>query len=95
MTVSRELARYKLYLVGVQEFSWGGGGTETAREHTFFYGKGNENHELYTNFVHKKIISAVNRVEFVSDRMSCIILRSYILRRHFLVKVGTDKSPLT
>jgi hypothetical protein len=28
-----------------------------------------------TIFVHKKIISAVKRVEFVSDRMSYIILR--------------------
>jgi hypothetical protein len=26
-------------------------------------------------FVHKRIILAVKRVEFVSDRMSCIILR--------------------
>jgi hypothetical protein len=25
-----------------------GGGTEPAGEYTFFYGKGNENHELYT-----------------------------------------------
>jgi hypothetical protein len=48
MTVSRELARYKLDLVGVQEVRWEGGGTEPAGEYTFFYGKGNENHELST-----------------------------------------------
>jgi endonuclease/exonuclease/phosphatase family metal-dependent hydrolase len=75
-TVSRELARYKLVLVGVQEVRWEGGGTEPAGEYTFFYGKGNENHELGTAvFVHKIIISAVKRVELVSDRMSYIILR--------------------
>jgi exonuclease III len=74
-TVSRELARYKLDLVGVQEVRWEGGGTEPAGEYTFFYIMGKENHELGTGFfVHKRIISAVKRVEFVSDRMSYIKL---------------------
>jgi hypothetical protein len=69
-TVSRELARYKLDLVGVQEVRWEGGGTEPAGEYTFVYGKENENHELSTGlFVHKIIISAVKKVEFVSNRM--------------------------
>jgi GTPase SAR1 family protein len=54
----------------------GGQWPRISREYTFFYGKGNENHELDTRFfVHKRIISAVKRVEFINDRMSYIILR--------------------
>jgi hypothetical protein len=48
MTGWRELLRYKLDLVGVQEVRWEGGGTELAGEYTVFNGKGNENHELGT-----------------------------------------------
>jgi hypothetical protein len=37
----------------------------------FFYGKGNENHHSGTRFfVRHRILSAIKRVEFVSDRMS-------------------------
>jgi hypothetical protein len=50
MTVSRELSRYRLDLVGVQEFRWEGSGSIPAGEYTFFYGKRNENYELGTGF---------------------------------------------
>jgi hypothetical protein len=62
MTISRELSRYRLDLVGVQ-VRWDGSGTEPAGEYTFFYGKGYENHELGASFfVHKRIISTVRKV---------------------------------
>jgi exonuclease III len=76
-TVARELGKYKLDLVDVQEVRWDKGGTEWSEDYTFFYGAGNENHQLGTDlFVLKRIISAVRRVELVSDRMSYIILRT-------------------
>jgi exonuclease III len=75
-TAARELGKYKLDLVGVQEFRWEKGTTERAEDYTFFYGQGNGDHQLGTGFfVHKRILSAVRREEFISDRMSYIILR--------------------
>jgi hypothetical protein len=75
MTVLREL---KLDLLGVQEVKWEGGGTEPAK-YIFFCGKRNENLELGTVFFffNKRILSAIKRVEFLSDRLSYILLRGH------------------
>jgi len=73
---ARELARNKLGVVGVQEVRWDKRGTVWAGDFDFFFGKVNENHQLGTGFfVHRRIVSALKRVEFVSDRLSYTVLR--------------------
>jgi hypothetical protein len=76
VTEAIELAKYKLDLMGVQEVRWDKGRTVRAAECTFLYGKRQENHQLGTGFfVRQRIVSAIKRVEFVSDRISYIVLR--------------------
>jgi hypothetical protein len=71
-TVARELRKGKTDLVGVQEVGWQKGrrivhfATDRGRG---IIGKG----QVF--FVHEKIASADRRVEFIGDRMSCVILR--------------------
>jgi len=47
---ARELARYKVDFVGLQEVRWDKGGTVREGDYNFFYGKGNENQQLVTGF---------------------------------------------
>jgi len=75
-TIPRELARHKLDLGDVQTVKWDTEELVGAGDFIFFYGKGNENHQLGTKcFVYHRIVSAVKRVEFVSDRMPYRVLR--------------------
>ena len=98
MTVVRELARFELDLVGVQEVRWDKGGTAGAGDYTFFYGKRNENHQLGTEFfVHQGIVPAVKKVEYVSDRMSYTVLKGrwcniMILNAHAPTEEKNDDS---
>jgi len=84
--------------VGVQEVRWEKGGTVRAGDSTYFCGEGNENSKLGTGFfVNQRIVSAVKRVEFVSDRVSySIVLRdrwcNTVLNVHALSEEKSDNS---
>jgi hypothetical protein len=68
---TRELDRYKLDLVGVQEGRWETEGTNRAGDCIFFNRKGNKSNQFGIGFfVHQRIVLAVKRGEFVSNRMS-------------------------
>jgi len=47
---ARELGRYRLDVVGVQEVRWDKGGTVRDGDFDFFYGKRYDNHQLGTGF---------------------------------------------
>jgi hypothetical protein len=69
-----------------------------SRDYTFFYGKGNENHLLITGFfLHHRIVPAAKKVEFVSYKMSHILLRGHwsnisVLNVHALTEEKSDDS---
>ena len=51
-TAARELPRYKLNLVGVQEVRWDTRCAVKAGGYNFFYEKGNENRQLGKGFLY-------------------------------------------
>jgi hypothetical protein len=60
--------------VGVQKISWYSVGTVRGGDYNFLYGKGNENCLLETGFfVHHRMLSAIKRVQFVSNKMLYIL----------------------
>ena len=81
--------------MGVQEVRRDKGATVRAGDYDFFYGKGDENHQLATCFLYT--VSALKRVEFVSDRLSSIVLRGrwrniIVVNVHATSEEKSDKS---
>ena len=81
----------------MQEVRWDRGGTVGTGDF-IFYVKVNENHQLATGFfVHHRIVLAVKREDFVSDRVSYVVLRGrwcnvIVLNVHAPSDEGSDDS---
>jgi hypothetical protein len=78
MTVAKELSKYKLDLVEFRRLD----GTEVAfnRQSNIHFSVRREMRIMNCYrffFVHKRIISVVKRLKFVSDRMSYMVLRGH------------------
>jgi hypothetical protein len=95
---AKELARHNVDLVGVQVVRWDKGDTVREGDYNFSYGKGKENHKLGIGFfVHHRTVATVKRVEFVSDRVSYIVLRGHwciiiVLNLHAPIEEKSDDS---
>jgi hypothetical protein len=77
----------------VQDVRWVKSNNQPADDYTYSSINGNDNHRLGTGaFIHKGIMSAVKRVEFISDRMSYITLRGSWCD---IIVLNEDKSDAT
>jgi hypothetical protein len=82
----------------VQEIRWEGGRIKPSGEYTLCYGKGSNSRKLDTRFfVHKRIISAFKRVQFVRDRISSwchiIVINVVLSRCYHLVTIKMCQCP--
>ena len=70
--MTSEIHKCRMDLVGVQEVRWECSGTLESGNYTLVYGEPSTGDR---SFVHRRIRSAVKKVEFISDRVSCITLK--------------------
>ena len=75
-SVARELPKYGLEYVRAHEVGWHDGDSEHVDEFTFLFRKGNENQQLGKGvFVGEGIALTITEVEYVSDKLLCMVLR--------------------
>jgi len=72
---ARELARFKLDLLGAQQVRWDKGARWEQGIINFFMEKETKIITWERLFLYIRIVSAAKKIEFVSDRVSYIVLR--------------------
>jgi len=73
----KEIERYKMKCVALQEVKWDDSRTTKILKRTIFSGKYEQNHQLGTGFtVHESIIHAVREFKYINPRIFTITLRT-------------------
>ena len=84
----------------MQGVRWDKGGPVRTGDYVFSTGKEIKQFDLEQEFVHRRIASAVNKVDFVTDRLLYIVLRGrwrsiIVVNVHVLSEEKSDKSEVS
>ncbi|XP_025421560.1 uncharacterized protein LOC112691510 [Sipha flava] len=83
--IVKEIEKYKVKLVALQEIRWDDTGTIDIQETTILYGKCNEQRQFGTGFaVHKSLIPNIREFKDINPRISLLTMKAHFFEITFI-----------
>lgn len=77
LSVVREVEKYKVRIVALQEIRWNDEGTIDINDTTIMYGKCNERRQFGVGFaVHKSLVQAIKQFKVINHRIAILIVKA-------------------